>query len=78
MACGAGDPFVKGGQHRRARRTVGARARLATPGDDALWRYQERLVVAVEAHDVEAAAVITNESLVNATDRIRAQLASPE
>ncbi|WP_346093508.1 hypothetical protein [Streptomyces olivaceiscleroticus] len=43
-----------------------------------MWRYQERLVVAVEAHDVEAAAVITNESLVNATDRIRAQLASPE
>ncbi|MGI5472906.1 GntR family transcriptional regulator [Streptomyces sp. CA-132043] len=65
-------------QHCRAYKTVGARASLATPGDDALWRYQERLVDAVEAHDVEAAAAITNESLVNATDRIRAQLKTPE
>jgi len=61
-------------QHCRAYKTVGARASLDTPGDDALWRYQERLVDAAEARDAEAAAAITNESLLNATDRIKAQL----
>ncbi|MFI8996566.1 hypothetical protein [Streptomyces sp. NPDC053542] len=43
---------------------VSARAGLDTPGgDESLWRYRERLVEAVAAHDAEAAAAITNESL---------------
>ncbi|MEU6664224.1 GntR family transcriptional regulator [Streptomyces sp. NPDC046821] len=58
----------------RAYKTVGARAALDKPGDDALWRHQERLVTAVEAGDAEAAAAVTRESLASATDRIKAQL----
>ncbi|MFG2888145.1 FCD domain-containing protein [Streptomyces sp. NPDC048248] len=65
-------------QHCRAYRTVGARATLDAPGVNALWRYQERLIEAAAAHDVQAAASITNESLVNATTRIEAQLAAPK
>lgn len=63
-------------QHCRAYKIVGARATLDTPGDDALWRYQERLLKAAHTHDAEAASAITNESLANATDRIKAQLVS--
>ncbi len=64
-------------QHCRAYKIVGARATLDTPGDvDALWRYQERLLKAALAHDAEMAAAISNESLANATDRIKAQLES--
>ncbi|MFE1953545.1 GntR family transcriptional regulator [Streptomyces sp. NPDC059524] len=58
----------------RAYKTVGARSALDRPGDDALWRHQERLVKALEAGDVEAATAVTRESLVSATDRIKAQL----
>jgi DNA-binding GntR family transcriptional regulator len=63
-------------QHCRAYKIVGARATLDTPSDDALWRYQEHLLKAAHAHDAEVAAAITNESLANATDRIKAQLVS--
>lgn len=61
-------------QHCRAYKIVGARAYLDTPGDDALWRYQEDLLKAAHAHDAEAAAAINTESLANATDRIKAHL----
>ncbi|MGW1714039.1 GntR family transcriptional regulator [Streptomyces sp. NPDC002156] len=61
-------------QHCRAYKIVGARAYLDAPGDDALWRYQEDLLKAVHAHDAQAAAAISTESLANATDRIKAQL----
>ncbi|MFM9371913.1 GntR family transcriptional regulator [Streptomyces sp. Da 82-17] len=64
-------------QHCRAYKTVGARASIDKPGDE-LWHYQERLVAAVEAQDAEAAAALTEESLVKATDRIRAQLQAPK
>ncbi|MDI3419165.1 GntR family transcriptional regulator [Streptomyces luteolus] len=60
-------------QHCRAYKTVGARASIDQAGD-ALWYYQERLVGAVEARDAQAAAALTEESLVKATDRIREQL----
>ncbi|WP_171109187.1 MULTISPECIES: GntR family transcriptional regulator [Streptomyces] len=63
-------------QHCRAYKIVGARAALGTPGDDTLWRYQEQLLKAARARDAEAAAAITNESLANATDRIKEQLVS--
>lgn len=63
-------------QHCRAYKIVGARAALDTPGDTSLWRYQELLVAAADASDAEAAAAISNESLVDATDRIKAQLES--
>ncbi len=61
-------------EHCRAYKIVGARATLDVPGDDSLWRFQEDLVKAAYAHDAAAAAAITNESLANATDRIKAQL----
>ncbi|WP_105972504.1 GntR family transcriptional regulator [Streptomyces geranii] len=63
-------------QHCRAYKIVGARASLDTPGDDSLWRYQEDLLKAAQSHDADAAAAISNESLANATDRIKAQLVS--
>ncbi|NNN32296.1 GntR family transcriptional regulator [Streptomyces sp. S3(2020)] len=63
-------------QHCRAYKIVGARASLDARDDDALWRYQEQLLKAAHAHDAEAAAAINNESLANATDRIKAQLVS--
>ncbi|WP_406144694.1 GntR family transcriptional regulator [Streptomyces sp. NBC_01012] len=58
----------------RAYKTVGARSALDKPDNDALWRHQERLVDTVESGDAEAAAAVTRESLVSATDRIKAQL----
>jgi DNA-binding GntR family transcriptional regulator len=61
-------------QHCRAYKIVGARAALGIPGDDALWRHQERLLEAAHERDAEAAAIINNESLEEATDRIKAQL----
>ncbi|MEI5522066.1 GntR family transcriptional regulator [Streptomyces brasiliscabiei] len=61
-------------EHCRAYKIVGARASLDVPGDDSLWRFQEDLVKAAYAHDGEAAAAITNESLADATDRIKARL----
>ncbi|MFD5257400.1 GntR family transcriptional regulator [Streptomyces bobili] len=63
-------------QHCRAYKIVGARAALDAPGDDTLWRYQEQLLKAAHARDAEAAAAITNDSLANATDRIKEQLVS--
>ncbi|MBD0844633.1 GntR family transcriptional regulator [Streptomyces sp. TRM68416] len=63
-------------QHCRAYKVVGARAALDAPGDDTLWRYQEQLLKAAHARDGAAAAAITNESLANATDRIKEQLVS--
>ena len=65
-------------QHCRAYKIVGAQGTLDTPGDDSLWRYQERLVVAARKGDADAAAAVNNESLINATSRIRVQLAAQE
>ncbi|MDH6288530.1 GntR family transcriptional regulator [Rhodococcus opacus] len=65
-------------QHCRAYKIVGAQGTLDTPGDDSLWRYQERLVEAARKGDADAAAAVNNESLINATSRIRVQLAAQE
>jgi DNA-binding GntR family transcriptional regulator len=61
--------------HCRAYKIVGAQGALDSPLDDSLWRYQERLVAAARLHDDVAATAISHESLVDATDRIRALLA---
>ncbi|AII08567.1 DNA-binding GntR family transcriptional regulator [Rhodococcus wratislaviensis] len=65
-------------QHCRAYKIVGAQGTLDTPEDDSLWRYQERLVEAARKGDADAAAAVNNESLINATSRIRVQLAAQE
>jgi DNA-binding GntR family transcriptional regulator len=62
--------------HCRAYKIVGAQGALDSPLDDSLWRYQERLVAAARLHDDVAATAISHESLVDATDRIRALLAA--
>jgi DNA-binding GntR family transcriptional regulator len=65
-------------QHCRAYKIVGAQGTLDTPGDDSLWRYQERLVKAARKGDADDAAAVNNESLINATSRIRVQLAAQQ
>ncbi|MEU1515590.1 GntR family transcriptional regulator [Streptomyces sp. NPDC005811] len=61
-------------QHCRAYKIVGARGSLDTPHHDILWHYQERLVEAVDRNDVEAAVAANDESILAASDRIKAQL----
>ena len=63
-------------QHCRAYKIVGARASLDTSHDDSLWRYQERVVRAAREHDDVAAAAANYEALINATERIKEQLAA--
>lgn len=65
-------------QHCRAYKIVGAQGTLDTAGDDSLWRYQERLVEAARKGDADAAAAVNNESLIDATSRIRVQLAAQQ
>jgi DNA-binding GntR family transcriptional regulator len=60
----------------RAYKIVGAQGTLETAGDDSLWRYQQDLIAAARNNDPAAAAAVNDESLVNATDRIRALLAA--
>jgi len=60
----------------RPYKIVGAEGTLKSAGDDALWRYQQDLIAAVRNNDADAAAALNEESLVNATDRIRALLAA--
>jgi DNA-binding GntR family transcriptional regulator len=60
----------------RPYKIVGAEGTLKSAGDDALWRYQQDLIAAARNHDAPAAAALNEESLVNATDRIRALLAA--
>jgi DNA-binding GntR family transcriptional regulator len=62
----------------RAYKIVGAQAALNAPGDDSLWRHQQRLVAAARDHDGDAAAAVNNESLIDATARIKAQLAAQQ
>ncbi|WP_416979818.1 GntR family transcriptional regulator [Streptomyces sp. T028] len=61
-------------QHCRAYKIVGARGALGTQSYDTLWQYQERLVAAVDSNDVEAAVTANDESILAASDRIKAQL----
>jgi DNA-binding GntR family transcriptional regulator len=60
----------------RAYKIMGAKGTLETVGDDSLWRYQEHLISAARNNDAAACAEANDESLINATDRIRALLAS--
>ena len=58
----------------RAYKIVGAKGTLDSAGDDSLWRYQRELIAAVRSRDANSAAAVNDQSLVNATDRIRALL----
>jgi DNA-binding GntR family transcriptional regulator len=60
----------------RAYKIVGAQGTLQSTGDHSLWRYQQDLISAARNHDDTAAAGVNEESLANATDRIRALLAA--
>ena len=63
-------------QRCRAYKTVGAQGTLDADGDDSLWRYQRDLVAAARDRDGAAALSVSDASLDNATQRIRALLAA--
>jgi DNA-binding GntR family transcriptional regulator len=63
-------------QHCRAYKTVGAQGTLDAEREDSLWRYQRDLVAAARNHDGAAALSVSDASLENATERIRALLAA--
>jgi pimeloyl-ACP methyl ester carboxylesterase len=60
----------------RSYKIVGAHATLEAPDQSPLWSFQEQLLEATRGNDPESAARINNESLLNATARIRDQLAA--
>lgn len=59
----------------RTYKIVGARATLASTDASPLWTFQERLLAAARDNDSTGAARIAEESIIDATDRIRAGLA---
>lgn len=64
-------------QHCRAYKIVGAQGTLDAEGaTDLLWRYQEALVAAARERDGAAAQSVSDASLDDATQRIRALLAA--
>jgi DNA-binding GntR family transcriptional regulator len=65
-------------QHCRAYKIVGAQGTLYAEGADSLWRFQNDLVAAARAHDGAAAQAVSDASLANATQRIRALLDAEE
>ncbi|QSE95656.1 GntR family transcriptional regulator [Rhodococcus pseudokoreensis] len=65
-------------QRCRAYKIVGAEGTVDTTEDDSLWMYQQRLVEAAREHDDAAAAAVNNDSLLDATARIKAQLAQQD
>jgi DNA-binding GntR family transcriptional regulator len=65
-------------QHCRAYKTVGAQGPVNGDGADWLWRYQKDLVAAARNQDGAAAQSVSDASLDNATQRIRALLAVQE
>ena len=64
--------------HCRAYKIVGAQGSLDSGGDDPLWRFQERLVAAARDRSGESAAAVNEESLLDATDRIKTLLATEQ
>jgi DNA-binding GntR family transcriptional regulator len=60
----------------RAYKIVGAQGSLDSAGSESLWSYQQRLVAAARDNDDVAAAAINEESLADATERIRSLLAA--
>ncbi|MFE5707170.1 GntR family transcriptional regulator [Rhodococcus koreensis] len=65
-------------QRCRAYKIVGAEGTVDTTEDDSLWKYQQRLVESAREHDDAAAAAVNNDSLLDATARIKAQLAQQD
>lgn len=63
-------------QHCRAYKIVGAQGTLDAEDADSLWRYQEDLVAAARERDGAAAQAVSDASLDDATQRIRALLAA--
>lgn len=63
-------------QRCRAYKTVGAQGTLNSGGADSLWRYQKDLVAAARERDGAAALSVSDASLDDATQRIRALLAA--
>ena len=63
-------------QHCRAYKIVGAQGTLDAEGADSLWRYQNDLLAAARKRDGAAAQSVSDASLDNATQRIRALLAA--
>lgn len=63
-------------QRCRAYKLVGAQGTLDAEGADSLWRYQKDLVTAARDRDGAAARSVSDASLDNATQRIRALLAA--
>jgi DNA-binding GntR family transcriptional regulator len=63
-------------QHCRAYKIVGAHGTLDAEETDSLWRYQQDLVAAAREQDGAAAQSVSDASLDNATQRIRALLAA--
>jgi len=60
----------------RSYKIVGAEGPLQADDRGPLWTFQARLLDAVRANDAEAAARISNDSLLAASERIREQLAT--
>lgn len=60
----------------RAYKIVGAQGSLESSSIESLQHYQQRLVAAASDNDAAAAAAINEESLVDATERIRTLLAA--
>lgn len=65
-------------QHCRAYKIVGAQGTLGEGAQGTLWRFQERLVAAARDRSGLVAAAVNEESLVDATDRIKALLAAQQ
>jgi DNA-binding GntR family transcriptional regulator len=65
-------------QHCRAYKIVGAQGTLYAEGADSLWRFQKDLVAAAREQDGAAARAVSDASLDNATQRIRALLAAKQ
>src|SRR5689334_16223975 len=63
-------------QHCRAYKIVGAHGTLDATWADSLWHYQHDLLAAACENDGDAALAVSNASLDNATERIRALLAA--
>ena len=63
-------------QHCRAYKIVGAHGTLDATWADSLWHYQKDLLAAACDNDGDAALAVSNASLDNATQRIRALLAA--
>ena len=60
----------------RSYKIVGARATLQADDRSPLWSFQAQLVQAARSRDADEAARVNNESLLNATARIRDRLAA--